>query len=66
MIKWDYIQKQENVIMPNVKGKKFPYTAKGKAEAAAYADSSAAMAGTTDKAKKVKLVRKKKRTSTMY
>ena len=52
--------------MPNVKGKKFPYTAKGKAEAAAYADSSAEMAGTTGKAKKVKLVRRKKRTPTMY
>ena len=52
--------------MPNVKGKKFPYTAKGKAEAAAYADSSPKMVGTTGKAKKVKLVRKKKRTPTMY
>jgi len=40
--------------MPNVKGKKFPYTAKGKAEAAAYANAYA-------KTMTTKVVKKKKK-----
>jgi len=52
--------------MPMVKGKKFPYTKEGKADAQAFADSSSKMAGTTGKAKKVMLVKKKKRKPTMY